>query len=409
MKRPKRWLKPLDALDPFVLAARTPEVRDALRLLFLAGGAVSTAGSRSDCWLVQWHADEAPGAVVPMSQSRADLAWRELGRSVLKPLGKHAVRAVVENREQWAKNGAGSDDAAASVVASLVSDRKAGLNELLVPMLVSRSGVLMGGIAGLIVDFAQRHRARHMASLGVSTDEYDVMVSCARQVGGICSPVARVSWREGGAAELAINTSEADSWTSDVADDTATIELLRVRPSLAELKSADRDVALPAFMAAYLGAMTVQFDPVDVFAAAEFDGHPGEIDVYVPMLRLGYEVKLYHAPAAESPSTLGGKSGELVQQARHYANLGCQKMVVVTNLDQHNTELLDQAVRERHDGLLSIEFVAGDPDALLDHLDDILAEIAAEADRRWKRKVKGHLAKADKHVKVSDAADEPSD
>ena len=408
MKRPKDWLKSLDALDPFVVAARTPVVRDALNVLFLAGGAVGTAGSKADCWLVDWDADDAPGAVVPMSQARAELAWRELGRTVLRPLGQHAIRAVVENREQWGKDGAVAEDGAAAVVAALVSDRKAGINELLVPMMVSRSSVLMGGVAGLMVDFAQRLRARQMASLGITADEYDEMVSCARQVGGICAPVARVSWRDGGAAELAINTSDADGWTSEVAEDAAAIELLRVRPSLAALKSADRDVALPAFIAAYLGAMIVQFEPVDVFAAADFDKPAGEIDVFIPMLRLGYEVKLYHAPAAENPSTLSGKSGELVQQAALYAKLGCQKMVIVTNLNQHNTELLEQAVRQRHDGSLSIEFVAGDPDALLDHLEDTVSEIAAEAERRWKRRVKGQLAKADKQAQASVSDDKPS-
>lgn len=192
--------------------------------------------------------------------------------------------------------------------------------------------------------------------------------------------------------ELSLS-SQGDFDATEVRDDARVAEIFRLKDPLAGLKR-EQERALAVFIDSYIN--THYIGPPQAFACAKYGA---EVDVIVPALRRGFEVKLYQSPSTLTENKYESPARDLRDQLPSYFKVGCQRVYYVSNLRQGAAEAVLKRARDAG-GLDAVQVVAGGVLALLPVLNEIVAgldyvrqrNIVAEMGQR----IAGAAKKADK-------------
>jgi hypothetical protein len=392
MKIPQRHeLRELD-VQPFVLAADSPTHRAALDLLFIHGKDLAWDADRFGLYLMDAVTLQGHEAALGLALARAKLGGIQIARTVLDALRPKAVDWLANVVPQVQARGA-AEEAIAGIVGRLVSDNEelmqTGMTFL--PTAIGQLGFLVDGLAFLIVDEAQQRRERQLAATGLTSARYAAMLAALRDL-ELVTPAVRVALPANRRPELAF-TSELQ-FMSALPQGTPTLEVLRVVPRVEALKVANES-ALAVFMSRYINAHL--FHGTGAFASAQYGGAKQvEIDVAVPDLRLGVEVKVYNAPQVTNAQQIPNHANRLAAQFVQYKSVGVERFVYATNLRKQDAEAVVKDAKRilgMKQGGKEIHVVAGSTGAVLEWMDGVIGEIHQHLQATVERDVRKRLTR----------------
>jgi len=384
VKTPPRFESRTEALQPLVVAAKTDTLAAACEILFTHGSDLTWGASEAGLFLVDSDVDDEVDEALDMDSARGQAGMLQFVRSFV-PLVDSFIVPILSEVERIPA----SDKDKRTIAGALASARlSAGNVEKLgrvVPELVARIPSFAGWLASTVARSALDLRSSQHTAIGLDDDDYDEMLYAARRL-DVLMPLARIVVRDGGlACELGLAGAEGFSGTS--IDETAHhVEVLRLRPWLAELKQG-RDIALQLFVAQYINTHT--FEDSAFPCAVYGNAASSELDVVIPRLDVGIEIKLSQAPTAIRQNKLDGLGGELARQLAGYFALGCRVVFVVTNLDDSSATYLESKLKAS--GVLTegrdAKVIGGRVQGLTHLLDGLLVDLKSDWDRQIHHKV----------------------
>lgn len=185
-------------------------------------------------------------------------------------------------------------------------------------------------------------------------------------------------------------TSSGEFKVIHVLEDTKQIEISRLKPDLAKLKRG-QDNALAIFISAFINK---HCGSRQAFACAYYgEQNESELDVVVPILKIGFEVKLYQASFAQTNNKLKAPADDLKKQLPSYYKNGCQLVYYVTNLSEDNGNYILQILKKSEDIGENLVLVTGGVRELVPILEEIVEEIRKAESEIFSRKIAARINK----------------
>lgn len=365
-------------MEPFVVASKTTTaLRDACELLFIHGNDLTWGGPEFGIFLVDKELDDISDTL-EVDRARGEMGLVELTRGFIPVIRSFAGDIAREAAN--AKDDAERQAMMGAFAAARFSKKKPEEFERALPDLMRLLPAFSGWLASGAGAAALELRERQESAAGLDEDGYDDMVQAVEQLGSITSAVYRVAVPASGASgELAIGGAYGFLATT-VDEDAQYVEVLRVAPWLALLKLGE-DISLALFIAHWINSH-YPGRPC-AFPCARMGSRDGpEIDVVIPLLSLGIEVKLYQSPKSVVPSKLDSYAGDLAKQLPDYYNLGCENVFVVTNLPPSGARgLTERLGRAPSLGGKKLHVTGGRLDGLLPLLNEIIGNLQPHIQR----------------------------
>lgn len=360
------------AFEPFLLGAKHSTLEPACSALLVSGRDLAWGTPSAGAFLIDADVDEDVAEAIEADKVRGELALFKL-LGLFAPTLEHVMAPVIAEAERARAEGRNE----AGIAGALAAERMRGpmgarLNGEL-PQLIGAMPTLAAWLGSAIAKSSLEFRERQVRSCGFDLERYDDMIEGLRRL-DLVEPVVRVVVAEGGlSSELSLPGAEGFIAT-DVQEGAQSIEVLRLKPWLAAAKRADRDCALPLFMAQYLNAQSVN---TVAFACAKFEHVPGDIDVLLPSIALGIEVKLIHAPATADDEKIEHLLRKFAtEQMPRYREAGCERVVVVTNAPAHPVEQAYQRLKNATPSVALPDLVvAGGMAEVIEFLDGVLTDV----------------------------------
>ena len=280
------------------------------------------------------HVRDGIFSAIDADKHRAELAGKQFLRRLLMVMEPMLARMMEEAEGIAMPPGTNESDRhrlAGILAASRPNEERSRSMESLLPEFIPRAPVLASYLASLLALEAIEGRLRQEEQSGLRGEEYDAMLEALAKL-GLIESLVRVSARgDGTSCELTFAAS--DGYATIVREGCHWIEARRLVPWLAEMKRHDNEMALPCFIAEYLNQWSLQ--PNAAFACARYgDSSGGDIDVAIPTLDLGIEVKLSRRPTNAHDGKIGNLAKDLCAQLPRYFEVGCREVVVLSNLPQ---------------------------------------------------------------------------
>lgn len=390
MKNPSSFDQRERDLTPFVLAAKSTYHQAALDLLFIHARDLAWGDERFGLYLFESASLHGHERALSLAKARAGLGGVRLAKTLTEFLRPKLVEWTTVALKQHLERGApeGDVDVSGVLAEMLGASREKLLKEMLgvLPDLMGQLGFLVDGAAYTIVQESQERRQRQLAASGITDERYTEMLVSLFDV-GVLQPVIRVLLPPGERPELSLTTEAR--FTSE-SFQVPSMEVLRVGPDIEALKIG-ADNALGIFVSAYLNAHALKKRVS--FASARYGDRDGaELDVVVPELSLGMEVKVYNAPYVAGAHSAETHAQKLSSQLMRYIGAGCERVFFVTNL----RPVLAREVAERAAKIAQlpengIEVVAGGAAVLLQRLNTLLQELRASLETSFEAEVRGRV------------------
>jgi hypothetical protein len=387
MKVPGRFSQHESLLDQFVVAADTSLQLPACDLLFIHGNDLTWGGAEHGFFLAEISVDEEFEEILQVVESRSKVSFTQLLKLLLQQLEPKLLEMFKAMAPHLQNVGSDQAGGIAAGIASL--DLESGLTKLdkILPDILKQWPLFADGIASWLVKGARSLYQRQLSITGMSNDRYKAMVRALDKL-NICEHVVRVAYPKGGFHfELSL-TGRGEFKTTVASENARFLELLRVRQGLAALKRG-QDNGLAVFIADYLNRHFVGAN--QAFACAYYGPrNEPELDVVVPALRLGFEVKLSQSPFTQTENKLQKLANDLRRQLPFYAERGCERIFYVSNLSKEMAETVLRKAQEGSKPLVNVDClaagVAGGMETLLPVLKGIGEALNALLENNWQQK-----------------------
>lgn len=373
-------------MDQFVIAADATMQLPACDLLFVHGNDLTWGASEHGFFLANISIDEEFEEILQVVEARSKMSFTQLAKLIFQQFQPKLLELF---RDMAPHLQVGEDDPSQAIAASLASlDLESKLGQLkgILPDILRQWPLCSDGVASWLIKGARSLYQRQLSTTGMSHETYHAMVRALDKL-SICEHVVRVAYpRNGFHFELSL-TGSAEFKTMLPNQDARFLDLLRLSSALTALKHG-RDNALAVFISNYLNRHFI--GPNQAFSCAYYGNQSeGELDVVIPALRLGFEIKLCQSPFTQTENKLQKMANDLKKQIPSYANHGCEHLYYVTNLSK---ELADSVLTRAHDGkgLMKVESIAsgvnGGMQTLLPVLKGIGQSLNFLLENDWQRK-----------------------
>jgi hypothetical protein len=339
MNSPARFYQYERALDPFVNAAQTTALTSACDVLYMHGSDLTWGESKQDLFLIDMNVDEDVEEIVQVVGARAKMGFSrvfKMGLDAFLPFMMEMLPDVVARQEQEPDTDE-KEVMGAAIAAKLSNTAIMGELEKRFSSFINvgQLPLLSDAIASWLIKDAHKLRQRQMAAYGMTDEDYRAMLYALRQF-NLCERIVRVAYPEDGfQSELSLS-GRGEFRLTDARDGARLVEVFRLAPALSALKRG-RESALAVFIADYVNT---QFNgPPQAFACAQYGTQDApEFDVVIPILGVGFEVKLYQSPFSQTRNKLENNASQLKKQIPGYASIGCAQLYYVSNLEQDMAE-----------------------------------------------------------------------
>lgn len=383
LENPEKWDQCEDSLLPLVKCSLAPSLRRACDLLFIHSHDLAFGEPKWGTFFVRARLGPDFQAAKDVAASRSQLGVRGVARYFYEWFMRRVVEAMAAAGPDVA---ADPGKAQAVMIQMVMAEVQNGTPEYLLQALPRLGGSLAFSVdlvAGTLVEQLLELRQRHLATTSLAGEDYDALVGVLEQSGIVQPPFLRIEFPSN--LQGPRLTISASGISAPAAPGSHTFDVYRLGGDLGRLKN-NSDHALAVFIATYLNQCS--WHPQCAFSGAKYG--EGELDVVIPRLGVGVEVKLYQAPLAVTPNKLRSYSAQVAKQLQTYFKNGCQQVVVVTNLPAREASGLESVLRKRNLGLITV--VAGCSSvivwmkSILQQLDACRNEdIATELKARWKK------------------------
>jgi len=281
----------------------------------------------------------------------------------------------------------GEAEIIAGMVTSPFTEKLFSRLDKILPEILRQWPLFADGIASWLVRGAISFHQQQLSITGMSDSRYGAMLKALDKL-DVCEHIVRAAYPKGGFHfELSL-TGRGEFKTIESQENAKFVEILRLKPALAALKRG-QDNALAVFIADYLNRHFV--GPNQAFSCAYYgEQNEGELDVVVPALELGFEVKLSQSPFTQAENKLEKLANDLKRQLPSYVGRGCKRIYYVSNLSKEKAESVLRRVQEI--GTPQVEIlpiaggVAGGMETLLPVLKGISEGLNMLLERDWQQK-----------------------
>lgn len=366
-----------------VHAGSTESWRPALNLLYFHSSLLALSEEIGLPVLVSVSGDiSGLSEVSELLKAQTAAGLSKLTRSWMKEVVPRVLQTIKERR---APVTAGEVSAAMGAEAAAEGGPKEKLVQELMKRGFEDAVTFSGGLSAFFFEFLITKRTAHLTNV-LPDVRYERMVSLLlglnliepRLAVSIC-PNCRNHFFviSDHPAEIPTCTKCGHRWV--------TVKLYVFRQPFAQLEFGSS--LMSVFISAYLRERVNSLSPVldlEVFPNAEFQlaaDRRLEVDVFVPRSALGYECKAFEDVFAPlTGNRLGSVIGRVLPQLQGYMDLGIQNLVVATNLPDASADKVRQELQKKFQAAKSrpksIVVLAGRPEALVKHLDEVSSTLA---------------------------------
>jgi hypothetical protein len=396
MKVPKNFIEDESVLDPFVIAAGTNHLDSACDLLFIHGSDLTWGQQHFGFFLVSVSTDENFDEVIEVVEARSKLIFGSVAHAMLRRLEPRLIEMLANVAPELEKE----TDAAArekilgsAIATEFTSDKTKSEFDKMAPEVfgVDQWMSFADSIAGSLLRDAISLRQRQIASTGKTEEDYDGMLYSLQRL-ALCDRIVRIAYPSNSLnLELSV-ASQGEFNATEILDGANVVEWLRLKSGLASLKIG-QEKALPLFIAAYINRHFP--GPRQAFACAKYgEQNQPDLDVVIPALAIGFEVKLYQAPFAITNNKVVTLANELKQQLPSYARAGCERVCYVSNLSQEMAESVLKTAQEGMSSKVPVVALGAGIGSLISLLDEIGQELEARRQQIFEQKVQRGVAAA---------------
>jgi hypothetical protein len=396
MKQPKKFNRQESAVEQFVVAAATDTLDSACDLLFINGSDLTWGEQGFGLFLVDVDTDEQFEEVTQVVQARSTLSFSSILDPVLRklePLFVEMLRNVSPELEKQSDPAEREKTIGRAIGAELTTEKTRSEFDKLAPEVfgLDQWMSLADLVASSLLRGAMSLRARQLATTGKSEEDYDNMLYALERL-DMCDSIARIAYPPDSLnLEMSV-ASHGGFRATNILEGANMVEWLRLKPNLSSLKLG-QEIALPLFIAGYINGHYP--GPHQAFACAKYgqENEP-ELDVVVPALHLGFEIKLYQAPFAMTNNKLVNPANELKDHLPSYFGAGCRQVCYVCNLSQEMAESIVRMSHQGSDGAVQVIPIGEGMRNLLPFLDGIVQELDVVRQKVLGQKVQKKVATA---------------
>jgi hypothetical protein len=356
MNAPPKFFPNERLLDQFVAAADTAAQLPACDLLFIHGNDLTWGRPDHGFFLADISVDEDFEEVVQIVKARSKISTTQFIKMLLPQIKPHFIQVLKDVAPKMSEAEEDRAEMLAEMVASPYAEKLIARLDKILPEFLRQWPLFADGIASWLVRGAISLQEKQRSITGMSSDRYNAMLTALDKL-DICEHVVRAAYPKGGFHfELSL-TGRGEFKTIESQKDSKFVELMRLKPDLAALKRG-RDNALAIFIADYLNRNFV--GPNQAFSCAYYgERSEDELDVVVPALELGFEIKLYQSPFTQAENKLVKLANDLERQLPSYVNRGCKRIYYVSNLSKEMAEDVLRIVQEHGAPQVEIVPIAG--------------------------------------------------
>ena len=394
MKEPKSFSKEESLLNPFVIAAGTSTLLSACELLFIHGSDLTWGADGFGLFLVDVETDDHFDEVIQVAEARSKLNFSSAVVPILRKLQPHAIRMAADVARELADETRPQEKEkiiGRAIASEFASEKTRSELDQMAPDAfgLDQWMTLADAIASSLLSNAVLLRQRQLASTGKSEDGYQRMLYALQRL-DVLDRIARVAYPQD-TLNLEISVaSQGDFRATAAVDGSNTVEWLRLKSDFASLKRG-QDKALPLFIAAYINGHHT--GSREAFASAQYGGpNSAEIDVVIPALALGFEVKLYQGPFAQTENKLVTLANQLKKQLSSYAKAGCKQLYYVCNLSQEMAGHVLKMAQEAAKVEIEVAAIGEGMGSLLPILDAIGQQLGLVQQARFEQMVQRQVA-----------------
>jgi hypothetical protein len=396
VKEPKIFSQYESALDQFVVAADTTTLDAACDLLFIHGNDLTWGQHGHGLFLADVSTDERFEEVLEVVEARSKINFAPLAHLFIRKFQPHLMDMVTDVAPELVGEAdeKGREKVIGTAVATHFASEKhrAEIDKMGPEVFGLEQWLLFAdGMASSLVRDAVSLRRRQLAATGMSEDSYDSMLYALQRF-DLCEHIIRIAYPENGLHFEMSLASQGEFKATGIMEGAKLVEWFRLKPDLAVLKRG-QDNALAVFIADYINKRNP--GPRRAYACAYYGDQDGpELDVVIPLLGIGFEVKLYQAPFAQTENKLKNLAKELSKQLPAYAGAGCEQIFYVSNLSEDMAaSVLKKALDQEPLGV-SVESVAEGMGALLPLLNDIGDKLQSAQEELLERSAQRRIAAA---------------
>ncbi len=396
MKEPKIFSKDESVLDQFVVAAITDTLDMACDLLFIHGNDLTWGQHGYGLFLADVSTDEKFEEVLEVVEARSQINFSPLIHFFIRRFQPHLMDMIADVAPELAEQA--DEKAREKLIGSAVATHfaseknKAEIDKMGPEVFGLEQWLLFAdGMASSLVRDAVSLRRRQLATTGMSEDIYDSMLYALQRL-DLCEHIIRIAYPENGLHFEMSLASQGEFKATGLMEGARLVEWFRLKPDLAVLKRG-QDNALAVFIADYINKRNP--GPRRAYACAYYgEQNEPELDVVIPLLGIGFEVKLYQAPFAQTENKLKKLAGDLRGQLPAYVNAGCERVFYVSNLSEDMAaSVLKMALGETPLGI-NVESIAEGMGALLPLLNDIGEELQSAQEALLEQSAQRRIAAA---------------
>jgi hypothetical protein len=374
-------------LDQFVVAADTGMQIPACDLLFIHGNDLTWGRPEHGFFLAGIAVDERFEEVVQVVEARSQISFIQLIKLLIRQVEPKLTELIKEIAPKLLEVEGDEQAAIATAIASAQVEKSFAHLDKFLPEVLKQWPLFADGIASWLVKGAISLQQRQLSITGMSSDRYESMLKALDNL-NVLEHVVRVAYPKGGFHfELSL-TSRGEFKTIEAQENAKFVELMRLKPFIAALKRG-QDNALAVFIADYINRHFA--GPNQAFSCVHYgQQNERELDVVIPALRLGFEVKLSQSPFTQTENKLEKLANDLKKQLPSYIERGCEQIYYVSNLSKG---MADSVLRRvQGDGQLKVEVipiaggVSGGMEALLPVLKGIGVGLNALMEKGWEQK-----------------------
>lgn len=399
MRNPDVFCDKEASLDQFVISADTTTLDSACDLLFINAHDLTWGEKTFGLFLLHVNTDQNFDEVVELVEARSKLCFASMVAPILRPLEPRLIKIMAEVAPELEKQVDPEERKKVigrALAAELINDTTQAELSKLAPQVFGLDQWIMAtdAMASSLLRDAVSLRRRQLACTGKSEDEYGEMLYALTRL-NLCDRIAQVAYAPDSLnLELSV-ASQGEFRATAIVEGSSVIEWQRVNPEIESLKR-DEEKALPLFISRYINSHYV--GDRQSFACARYRGMDRpDIDVAVPRLKLGFEVKLYQAPFAQTDNKLIKLGNDLGQQLPAYIEAGCEHVVYVCNLSQQMAETVVKIALEKNSSNVQVLPIGDGLYNLLPVLEDIGRQLEVAREAQFEQQALKHaVAKAQK-------------
>lgn len=368
-------------VKPFLEAAGALSFRNALKLLLTNDSVLGYENLHQIVLVKAVGPEDKARQAIELIQSKSTIALSNLTKEIFQIIiSKNLLHDLLPEKT---KSGEQSNEVIALGIATRLKERMPSVFSTVITPLFMRRGAkpLVQAIAVYTAKELLSIKERHLQVMG---REYQDVVQKNYEL-GIIEPLLGVSTCPNcknwvlRVSEYPVPQLSCPNCKEEWLDVTA----FTLKDPYRELKQQNKD--LPIFISVYVKSKATY--PISVYPLVPIKDKTGEIDVYIRGSETGIECKCFQDPHVITGSKLDSEAGNIKKQVEQYFKIGLNRVILVTNLSEPDSERLHKILKERYSQ--EVKVLPGEIDQLL----KALTELAKEADERYKANLTQRIQK----------------